>query len=413
MRPLPILAIAAVAAAVAVSPIVGQTGQYTAPGAGGRPPVDTGKELRDAVDEARWRLGPIRLEPWLALQELAWVEPEGEEGDLTASAGAGLRAYLPVGSRIVFAAHALPAYTWWRDRTEDRHWGGRAGVGMFLHANRLAVELEATTSDLTAAVTPETDRRARFDSEALEGRVELPVGSHFALFARAGRSEQTADPDAGDAEEFDDLDRRDSWLEGGLRWYLTSTLSLGIGAGQDEAEFAGTARDRSNDGSYELAELDWRRSKLSAGGQWQRLRREGAAGSEFGEFEGTVGSARIGWSPRRRLTLAVYGLRGVGYSVLAEAPFFVEERLGGMLSLGVGSRIQTSFFYESGELDYRDGGPVEERDSVGGSVSLPLGRRLDLTLAGRSTDSDRGGEATSYAEWRASIALGDLLGRWF
>ncbi|HLF55778.1 MAG TPA: hypothetical protein VI942_02925, partial [Thermoanaerobaculia bacterium] len=334
-------------------------------------------------------------------------------GDLTASAGAGLLGYVPVGSRIVFAAHALPQYTWWKERTEDRHWGGRAGLAMFLHSNHLLVELEAKASDLTAIATPETDERARLDDETFEGRAELPLGSRFSLFARSGRTKTEADPEASTAAEFSDLDRRETWLEGGVRWYLGHDLSVWLGAGSDEAEFAASATDRSNEGSYELAELAWERPKFSVGLAGKRLRRTGTAGSEFGEFEDTTGSGRITWSPRERFSWGIYALRGVGYPVIAEGPFFVEERVGTSVSLGFGSRSAVSLFYESGEHDFRDGGPVEDLTSIGATLGIPLGRRFSLRMAGRQTDTDRGGDERSYTEWRASVSLGELLGRWF
>jgi hypothetical protein len=60
-----------VLALLLAAPLAGQSSEYTAPGSLGSRPADEREALRAAVDEARWRLGPIRIEPWAALDEIA------------------------------------------------------------------------------------------------------------------------------------------------------------------------------------------------------------------------------------------------------------------------------------------------------------------------------------------------------
>jgi hypothetical protein len=409
----PIAAGLLVATAVTSSPARCQTTQYIVPGALGQEPVDPQQGLQDAIDSARWRWGPVRVEPWLSLGELAWVESDDVPGDLTATAGTGLLGYLPVGSKVVLAAHALPSYTWWRDRVEDRHWGGRAGLGLFAYSDHLRVEVEATHSDLTRSVTAETDDRTRADASSLGARVEVPIGSRFALFARAGRVDHETPDDASAADPFEDLDHEERTLEGGLRWYVGGHLSVWVGAGGTEVEFDPEARDRSSEGSFEVVELLWERSTLSASLEAKLLELEGGTGSELERVDETVGSARLSWRPSRRVGGAVYVLRSLGYTILdPTAATFLDERVGASVDATAG-RMAVSFFYETGKNRYDDGAE-EDRDSLGASVGIPLGDRLRLSLGGRRTETSRaGGEARTYDEWRASISLGELVGRWF
>ncbi|MCP4655171.1 MAG: hypothetical protein GY856_07100 [bacterium] len=55
------------------------------------------ENLNDQVEEARWRLGAIRLSPWLGVRDASFVvttdEQNEQQDDFTASVGAGLRAY--------------------------------------------------------------------------------------------------------------------------------------------------------------------------------------------------------------------------------------------------------------------------------------------------------------------------------
>src|SRR5690242_10402067 len=60
-------------------------------------------QLTKAADAARWNLGPLRVAPWLGLRDVTYVREQSPtggsaRGDLTATAGAGLKVYLPLGS---------------------------------------------------------------------------------------------------------------------------------------------------------------------------------------------------------------------------------------------------------------------------------------------------------------------------
>ena len=117
----------AAASFVFAPPMWAQYRQYTAPGALGERPEETREALERAVDEARWKLGPLRVEPVLGLSDLAYVDDgqpavagQDEGGDFTATATAGLRGYLPIGAHNTLALFAIPDYVWWKDQDELR-----------------------------------------------------------------------------------------------------------------------------------------------------------------------------------------------------------------------------------------------------------------------------------------------------
>jgi hypothetical protein len=186
-----------------------------------------------------------------------------------------------------------------------------------------------------------------------------------------------------------------------------------VGAGRDEAEFDEQATDRSNEGSYEILELSWNRTKLAAQARVRFVDREASEGSTFEAWDGTDGSAQVVWSPRERLSWGVYGLRQVGYPVLTTGSLFVEDRFGTSLGFGIGHRAAATVYAETGELEYPDDGRVEDVETLGATLALPIGRRVQVDVGARRTNHGSGDSERETLEWRAGVRMGTILGRWF
>ena len=402
------------------APLAGQASQYIPPGSLGAALVDRREAVESAREAARWRWGLLRVEPWLALRELTWVEtetPDGEsESDLTAVAGAGLHAYLPVGAHATLAAQVLPEYVWWRERTEQRRLAGRYGIGLFAFPRRATIEVVARSSDGDLYATSELDHRVELEEQKLELRVDLPVGGAFGVFARgesiaSDAGEGGAAPDEGAGEEIDDLDRDERWWAGGVRWAPRRELTLAVGAGRSQARFD-RAGDADNDGSSLYGELRWQRPKLELALQAFDTELEPAEGSSFPGFEGWLGEGRVRWSPRDRFTWAIYGHRGLTYSVEAGESYFVERRWGSEIAFRPGWRTSLSLFVERGDHRYADSpaalGGVDDVESEGASAELRLGRGFALSVALRRTriDSAVAGRASEFAELRGGLTFG-------
>src|SRR5262245_7551570 len=102
------------AMALLAAPAAAQFSEYTAPGSLLNRNTTKQEQMEQAVDKARWHLGPFRLSPWFAIRDAAYVSdvfsgssggPEGEieeEPDFTVTVGAGLQGYVPLGSKSYF-----------------------------------------------------------------------------------------------------------------------------------------------------------------------------------------------------------------------------------------------------------------------------------------------------------------------
>lgn len=405
----------AAASSLLALPAPAQFAQYTAPGSLADGPSQRREALESAVAAARWRLGPIRLDPHLSISDLAYVDDgrEGSEPDWSVTLSAGLRAYLPVGPRTTVAAFALPEYVYWQEREEARRGNQRFGVGAFTYFNRLAVEVTATRVEDLDYVTAASAERVATRGDALALDLELPIGRRISLVASGTLSESEHDLDRESlAFGLADLDREDRSYRAGLRWYLTPALSLTGTAGRTESDFASGADDRSNRGDSWSVGLAWNRPKLGVSLTTERSDIEPEPGSRFGGFEGSTWRGQVGWRPRERFGLSLYGQRQLAYSVLASEPFFLDQRFGAALSFGIGWRLRLELFAERGELDYTETavatGRVDDLSAHGARLSAPLGRRFRFSVGARwvELESDLPGQGYEVTEILGSIGLG-------
>lgn len=396
-------------AMLGVSPaaVRGQDGEYTAPGELGVDPGVASENLAKAVDESIWTLGPVRIDPSVTLREVSYVQPLEGDGDVTASASAGIRAFLPIGPRLTFSAQIQPTYIWWMDRDESRRLGGTYGVGVFYYSGWTQVRATASSSDLDDFITDEADRRGEVDAISYRVQINVPIGGRLGAFAAATRVDQTVEeisPVQG--SDLSDLSYVTDRIEGGLTWRFAPRFTLRVGAGINETEFAESARNRSNEGEYRLAGIDWRRSRLNAEVTYRMNDQQAISGSEFGEFEGATWSARLTWRVRERLSLSAYGARQLSYSIEDDLNYYVNERVGLRADLPIGERITSGVFYEVGTRTYEPEGRREDVSSVGGQLVVRLTRRLRLSAVGRTTRNESEFETQTIDEVRFGVSLG-------
>lgn len=394
--------------------LLAQSTQYTPPGTLGRPMVDRREALERAVEQARWRLGAVRVEPWIGLREVARVEQESTDGtaesDLTATAGAGLQFYLPLGSKTTLAAETLPEYVWWKEREDDRRLAGRYSGGLFVYSNRFALEATGRWLDGDTSIGPELEARVPTESRLGRATLEVPVYGGLSLFGVADVSSLEVDA-AGIAPLAEALERDEREWQAGVRW-RRGHLELGAGFGGFAAEFdaAGAARDA--DGSSLFGELAWSRPKLGFRLAAAATELEPVRGSSFEGFDDTLGRARLWWSPRDRFRWAIYGQEQLTWSIEAERSYFVDRRWGTEVGVAFGRRLGVRGFVETGENRYsrRAGQParVDDAESLGAGLDFELRPGLKLSGLWRRTEIDNPdlGLARTIDELRVGLSFG-------
>ena len=428
---------------VATSPLAAQVGQYTPPGGAGDERSGRQEGLENAVEEARWHAGPVRLDPAFWVSDLAWVDRPATSGgaasdsgsDLTARIGAGLNAYLPVGGKTTFAAYALPEYVWWQERAEERRVNQRFGIGSFTYFNRLAVTLTAERLEDFDFATGEILQRYTTRHEILEVQVEVPILRRLSVFAEgADRSVRSLVDQVDDpllADFFAGLDRDDLAYRGGVRYYPSAKLRVGAGVGYAETDFAAEALERSNSGDFWYVETGYERPKLLVDLLYQENQLTAVDGSQFSDFDSSTGVARIEWMPRESFSARLYGSRQLAYSLLVEeASGYVDQRVGAGVDLGLGWRLRLNLFAETGSHRYQPGpgAPdpadpavaaerVDDVESYGTELAIELPWKMNLRVGYRESritpPAQSGLPGQKISQILANLGFGFDQGKWY
>jgi hypothetical protein len=423
-------------ALLAAFPAAAQFSQYTAPGSLLQRSTSKKEQMEQALENARWHWGPFRLSPWFAVRDAAYVSDafsgssgdgigQGsqaeEDPDFTISVGAGLQGFVPFGSKTFVTFDVLPQYVWWQEQEERRRLNGYYGAGLFAFFNRLNGEATVRRSEEQAVITPEFEQRIHSRQDRIAGTMELEITPAVFVFASAEAFElDTLTEDLGGDPRlppFQQLDRQERVLRGGLEYRSGDRLRLGVGVERSEAEFNldESGRDRSNSGTAPVVEMAYTgpRFQLDGGLAFRSL--EPAPGSEFVPFDETTGRIRASMTPRWRLSYTLYGTRGLDYSLDESYSHFTEERFGLAISSRVGRASAVNLFAEVGVHDYVISGlaapgvlPREDDfTAYGTSIQLQLEDRVRLVfgVARTELESDIPGIDRSLTVFQTTVEI--------
>jgi hypothetical protein len=345
--------------------VVAQTTQYTAPGGNVGESLPDREQIESEMEEARWRLGPFRLAPWLALRGLTYEDDvfvENEEGDEEAtsdvhgSVGAGLSIYLPTGENVFWVVQALPEYLFWIDLDERNQLIGRYGAGVYADLNRLRLGLDGQLAEQQRTVTSESAQQVLSELTSVHAVAELEVSSAFSFAVDAARREhayELADGSTVSAGfDYSNLDREESVLAGELRYHPSEKIELAVGAESTETDFDSGSRDLSSTGTSPYLRLRLDGNRLLFDARVVRRELEPEPGSALLPVDRTQGSARVELDLSHRFVLSLYGSLSTAYALAADYTQFDEERLGVGVGLPLSERLSLTAFYEAGSDDY-------------------------------------------------------------
>jgi hypothetical protein len=395
--------------------------QYTPPGGPTEEPESRQERLEREVEEARLHLGVVRVAPWVSLRDIAYTRNLFATGtvppdDLTATVGAGFRAYLRNGRKATWTAQVLPEYVWWQKQTERRQLNGRYQLGFDGFFNRLTLQVQAGREQQQQIVTPEVPVPVSARTDGGEILTEVKLTSALYAFAAASLSRQdNLVEDLGDprVEELALLDREERITRAGLRWRPRQKWSIALGAERSQADFDHDALNRSNSGTAPLAEVHFEGRRTSFQADVAARSLEARQGAAFVPYDKVTGHASVSLGTPRRLQATLYGGRDLVYSLSSGYAYLDDERLGLSLTVGLGQRLSSRLFAEGGPNTYTafEADTPRRRDDVssyGASLTFTLPRNLSVGLeALRSEfDSNLPGADRTYTTVGTTITLG-------
>lgn len=420
-------------ALLAAAPAAAQFSQYTAPGSLLQRSTSKKEQMDQALENARWHWGPFRLSPWFAIRDAAYVSdafsgssggPTGqveEDPDFTITLGAGLQAFVPFGSKTFVTFDVLPQYVWWQEQEARRRLNGYYGAGLFAFFNRLNGEATVRRAEEQGVLTPEFEQRIHSRQDRIAGALDLEITPTLFVFASAEALELDAlTEDLGDDPRlppFQQLDRQERVLRGGLEYRSGDRLRLAVGVERSEVEFnrEESGRDRSSSGTSPIVEVAYTGPRIQLDGGLAFRSLEPEPGSELVPFDETTGRVQASWTPRWRLSYTLYGTRGLDYSLDESYSHFTEDRLGFAISSRVGRSSSVNLFAETGVHDYvlsGLGGPgalprEDDFTAYGTSIQLQLEDRVRLVfgVARTELDSDIPGVDRSLTVFQTSVEI--------
>lgn len=404
---------------------VAASAQYTAvspPESGGVPDQ---KVLRGNIEEARWTAGPFRLQPWLGLRDVSYVssqqsasedEEQDNDGQLTVTAGAGLRAYAPVGSKVVWASHLMPEYVWWQDDESKDGLAGRYGMGFFGYANRLEFQLSHRLVEQQRFFSDEVQELTLVSTATSSVGVDAEILRGVHVYGGWQRIEFEGNSD--DDQVFTQLDRVEDGWNAGVRLVSRRGWSVGVGTRQLDAEFDETARDLSFEAEAILFDVQAEIRKVTASLELEEIEYTPREGSELAPVEVTLGDLRLTFQPRERYGFELYGQRRQDYSVReTRSLLFTEEQ--GLRLLLHRRRLGLTLMAGTGTVEAEGVAGIAsvaatDYDTWGAQLSWSISRfgSLRLNVLNRDYDDSPTGlardDVTSYG---LSVQLGELAQR--
>lgn len=342
--------------------------------------------LDDHIEDAPWRLGGVRVTPWLGLRHASSVvgtnigDGSAENDDVTITAGAGLRAYLRSGPKVVWAAHLLPEYTYWADDPSRRRVNGRYGAGFFGYFNRLEVEVSHRLLEQQDFFSSEVQRLTPSRTENSRALFNLRLSARIWLNGGGERVRVTNLEDGSDTL-FSQLDRTEDAVRAGLEYRGPTGWRLRL-AGEDRSvEFQSDARPLSNATTSLLLGGGFLGNRFAFDLEIEEQQIEPDPGSLVPERDETLGAVRTVWKLSERGSALLYLQRTSSYALSTQASYFVSQRLGVVWQGQLGRAVTLTLFGETGEDDFRGvaGEGLGRSDDV-----VSLGTQLQLTLAQRA-----------------------------
>ncbi|PYQ65553.1 MAG: hypothetical protein DMF53_05250 [Acidobacteria bacterium] len=400
--------------------------QYTPPGGPQEKPESRREELERQIEAARYHLGPVRVAPWLALRDVAYVRSLFTSGqpllpnDFTATVGAGFRAYLRNSSKATWTAQVLPEYVWWQKQTQRRQLNGRYLLGFAGYFNHLTLEVQAGRQQQQQIVTPEVPVPVSSRNDGGELLAELRLSRAFSLFAATSFTrtnnlvDDLRDPLTGALRLLDRDDRAERL---GVRWRPERRWTIGVAGERTESDFTHQgALDRSNSGTAPLVEMRFRGNHLGLEAEAADRSLTARRGADLIPFHGVTGNAAITvGGAQTRATATLYTNRALAYSLSPLYSYFTDRRLGAALAVGFGQRTRGRVFVEGGRNDYTAFSAatphrVEDVSSYGGSLTFELRPSLRLGIEGVRShfSANLPGESRTYTSVGATITLAEL-----
>lgn len=360
-------------------PVSAQPGR---PGSLGEEQVSARDQVMRSYQNARWKLGPMQVEPQLSIANVSYVSNvffsvEGESvSDLRATPSAGLRGFLNLGPKVVLSPFVSASYAWWLEQKELRSLNESFGLQLFGDFNRLQLQFQAGRVGSQRNLSSELEVPVDLQDDRIGFDFDIEFWRPFRLFALAAQNRRRYDGKAAEEQvaglDVATLESDTDRLRGGIAYGRGDGLFVALGIEQIDVEYLLDPRGRSYRGEGPLFRLGYDGTRLTFDLDVAFLDIDFVGREGFDRRQET-GFAQLGLRFSEKLTGRLYGSAELTASALDAAAIFDGRRTGVSLQHDTSRRARLLVFYEVGEDEFATAAtddPTRVDDHTGYGVSL-------------------------------------------
>lgn len=354
------------------------------------------------VEAARWRLGSLRLNASLRLDNTGYDSDvyygysNEPTPDFTLTASVPLQALLPLGKKVVFELNETPEYMFYFETEKERAWNNVFGAKVHFALEKLYVQAGGELSNVRRRMSPELDVNVREISDRLNGTVlwQASRSTSFAAIYEFTRYDYS-DNEFETIDLAQTLNREESYLDF-VTYIQPSTkirLFLDGQYGTDKfTEPGASVRDTRSYGLFggidfvpregEVGPVEPPQGSVSLG-----YKRFDVLDAAYADGSGFVGAVNVSVGLFKKTTARAFFSRDYNFSVYSDATFYLSTALGGGISRRLSRKTNLGYDVAFGRsaypLDEATGLPISEDFEYSShrfNLNVQLARHLGITF---------------------------------
>jgi hypothetical protein len=336
-----------------------------------------GLALKQAIESAKWKFGPLSIAPAFYLTDAGYDTNlyYGSGGapvkDYTMTVGPGIAVHWPLNKKLVLQVVESPRYVYYHETKNERAWNNFLNARINLAFNRIFIMAGWGFTSARQRLSTEVEIRPRRKEKIYEGAVLWQASKRTSFYIQGRRTKFDFEDLSFDIFNLRDrLNRTEDRLS--LRTYYQLTnrarffVSGEFGNFAFEREVSGSKGSRSYGlfGGVEFAPLSTIRGQVNIGYKvFEPLDRTWA------RFQGLAGNSSLSVRLLRFLTVRSSYSRDIQLSVWYDNAYYIENRAGGGASLYILKRFRLDYDYWDGRNRYPEsqvlapGAQVKKRDN--------------------------------------------------
>ncbi len=315
------------------------------------------EKLRE-MENARWKLGPLRITPVIYVTNVGYDSnvygtPWNPVEDYTFTAGPGFFFYLPIKKRHLFNGFFSPQYVYFYQEKKERTWNKYGSANFYMVLRRFLINVGKNYSDARERWNTEIDIRPRRKEDTSLVSVALLTKRKLSFSLGLRRSDYNYESLFYERFNFREvLNRIENRFNGIIYYQIFSKTRFFVEYEKGNVYFDNPESGRDSDSSAIYMGFDFHPSSIFNGRvkigyeNFHVLQREGQ------DYKGIVGDTDLTVRLFKFLRLKTFYKRDIQYSIWYNNVYFIQTIHGGGFSIYGLKRLRLDYTYSIGNNKY-------------------------------------------------------------